>query len=259
VTSIAERMHQPANLEEQKKVYREAADSEEGGETFYPATALKSGLFGLVVFLLAFLLALLMGPQELYPEANLVERSFPVEEWWFWWYSALIALLPSSIAPTFLWGFPLLLFVAMLLLPILDRSSNRGIRRRPVWAVLVVVIVLGILALSNLRLSSPWTGWPDPEPPPLPAGTALPPELRDGYRLIAEFGCNSCHAIASHGRKVGPDLARIERRLSRTELRNYILVPPPGVAMPSYQGRMTDEELAGVVEFVLAAQTFPRE
>jgi ubiquinol-cytochrome c reductase cytochrome b subunit len=259
VTSLAERKRQPANLEQQKEVYQQAAHSEEGGECFYPVTALKSGIFGFAVFTFVFFLALLAGPQDLYPEANLVERSMPIEEWWFWWYSSLIALLPSVVAPVFVVAFPLLLFAAMLLLPLVDRSPNRGIRQRPAWAALVVVIVIGLLALSGLRLRSPWTGWPESEPPPLPAGAALTPEIQTGHRLFAVYGCNSCHAIASRGRKVGPDLARMERRYSRTELRNYILAPPPGVPMPSYRGRMMEEELAQVVEFVLAAQTFPRE
>jgi ubiquinol-cytochrome c reductase cytochrome b subunit len=259
VTSLAERERRPATLEEQQEVYKQAAYSEEEGECFYPGTALKSIAFGLVVFSFAFMLALVLGPQDLYPEANLVERSFPIEEWWFWWYSSLIALLPSAVAPVFVWAFPLLLFTAMLLLPLIDRSPNRGIRQRQGWAVLVGVIVVGILVLSGLRLRSPWTGWPEPEPPPLPAGAVMTQEIQAGHRLFAVFGCNSCHAVAAHGRAVGPDLARIERRYSRTELRNYILAPPPEVPMPSYRGRMTEEELAQIVEFVLAAQTFPRE
>jgi ubiquinol-cytochrome c reductase cytochrome b subunit len=259
VTSLAEREKQPATLEQQRVIYRRAADSEEEGECFYPKTALKSALFGLVVFGAVFTLALLAGPRELYPEANLVERSMPIEEWWFWWYSAAIALLPRGLAQVFVVAFPLLLCMAMLLLPLIDRSPSRGIRRRRAWTALVVIMAIGLLVLSGLRLRSPWTGWPDPDPPPLPAGVEITPEIRAGHRLFAIYGCNSCHAVGGRGREVGPDLARIEKRLSRSELRNYILASPPEVPMPSYRGRMAEAELAQVVEFVLAAQTFPRE
>jgi cbb3-type cytochrome oxidase cytochrome c subunit len=80
-----------------------------------------------------------------------------------------------------------------------------------------------------------------------------------GRRLFAQYGCNSCHAVSSRGRRVGPDLAAIDHRLSPTELRSYILAPPADVPMPGYRGRIAEEDLDRVVEFVLVAQTFPRE
>jgi hypothetical protein len=45
---------------------------------------------------------------------------------------------------------------------------------------------------------------------------------------------------------------------SQMELRQYILHPPVGVAMPGYANRLAAEELEHVVAFVLVAQTFPR-
>lgn len=259
VTAKAEWRQHVESAEEQKKVYKEAAKSEERGQWFHPHTVLLTGIVAFAVFCIAYILALVAGPQELYPEANLIERSMPREEWWFWWYSSLIALLPSAVAPAFYVAFPLFVFVAMLLLPFLDRGPNRGVRKRPVWAIFVVLCATALLALSDLRRSSPWTGWPDPNPPPIPAGTALNEKAERGRELFARYGCNSCHAISSRGREVGPDLARIEHRLSRSELFNYIMAPPDGVPMPGYRGRISEEELDAVVEFVLAAQTFPRE
>jgi hypothetical protein len=50
----------------------------------------------------------------------------------------------------------------------------------------------------------------------------------------------------------------LEHHYSQQELRRYILDPPPGVAMPSYSGRISEDELERVVAFVLVAQTFPR-
>jgi hypothetical protein len=61
------------------------------------------------------------------------------------------------------------------------------------------------------------------------------------------------------GAGVGPDLARIEHRFSRSELANFIPVPLPEVPMPSYRGRLPEHALERIVDFVLAAQTFPRE
>lgn len=242
--------------EEQKRVYEAQAHSERG-ETFFPETWLRSGRFGLAVLLLLMGLAILVGPQELYPEANLTEPSVPQEEWWFWWYSALIAVAPR-VAPVVAVALPVALFLAMLLLPFLDRSPYRGMKKRPFAVAFVVAVTLAVLYLTTLRYTSDWTGWPGGDAPPVPEGVALGAEAEEGRLLFGAYGCISCHAIAGYGPRIGPDLARMGDRLSIEHIRRYVLEPPEGVAMPSYAGRMTEDELQKVVDFVHVAQTFPR-
>ena len=258
ITAKAEQKQAIETAGEQKKVYKQAAQSSERGEWFYPQANAKIGSMALAVFLLAFTIALVAGPPQLYPEANLIRSSIPQEEWWFWWYSALIAQLPPAIAPIFYPAFPLTLFAGMLLLPILDRGANRGPRKRPVWVVAVGLGVLALLWFSYLRVQSPWTGWPNSTPPPVPEKVVISEKAEEGRLLFSRYGCNSCHAVASQGRRVGPDLARIEHRMSQKELRTFILKPPDDVSMPGYQGRISADDLERVVEFVLVAQTFSR-
>jgi mono/diheme cytochrome c family protein len=203
-------------------------------------------------------LAVLAGPGKLYPPANLVDRSFPVEEWWWWWYSGLAALLPPKIAPAFHVLFPVALLLLLVALPFLDRGPARGIRNRPIATSVVVVCILGILVLSDLRRRSPWTGWPQAEPPRVPEGMQITERVERGRILFAEFGCYSCHPIAGRGPEVGTDFAQNKGLWSRAEIRNFILNPPREVAMPSYAGRLTRQELEALVEFCHAAQTFPR-
>jgi cytochrome c551/c552 len=167
-------------------------------------------------------------------------------------------LLPAWMAPWFVVIFPVAVFVFLMALPFVDRGPARGARRRPVWAVVVVMVVVAIFLLSDYRRRSAFTGWPDPNPPAVPAGVALTVEAERGRHLFARYGCNSCHPIASEGHKVGTDFAHLEQRLSREEIRQYVLQPPPDVPMPSYDGRLTGEELEQVVEFCHVAQTFPR-
>ncbi len=259
VTSMAERKKPVETVEEHKKVYKEAALSEEEGEWFHPTTVFLTGAMAFAVFCAVFALAVTVGPREMYPEGNLIERSMPREEWWFWWYSSLIALLPAAVAPVFYVAFPLGLLIGMLLLPFLDRGPNRGFRKRPFWTAFVVLCLIGILWLTYLRTKSPWTGWPETTPPPVPLGVTISEDAETGRSLFVRYGCNSCHAVSSHGRQVGPDLAGIERRMSKEELRQFVLNPAEGVAMPSYQGRISEKDLDLVAEFVLVAQTFPRE
>jgi mono/diheme cytochrome c family protein len=194
------------------------------------------------------------------PEANLVERSFPAEEWWWWWYSALIALLPEWIASWFIVVFPLAVLLGLIMLPLVDRGPERGMRKRPIVVALVCVIIVGIVGLSGLRLRSPWTGWPVAEALPLPAGLALNADAERGRQLFARHGCASCHSVAGHGgRQVAVDLAQLPELRSHAGLMQYIRQPPVGVAMPAYEGWATDEEIARLADYVLAAQTFPRQ
>ncbi len=259
ITSRREKEVPIHTADKQKTLYKEQAHSEEDGETFYPETMAKSGTMAFVVFGVVLALALIAGPAELYDEANLVDRSFPVEEWWFWWYSALIALMPEWFAPAFVVLFPLVVLLAMLALPFLDRGPKRGMRRRPFAVAFVVLCVIALFGLSALRLRSHWTGWPSAEPPPVPEGITLSPPAEEGRQLFAAYGCNSCHAVGGSGRMVAVDLAKVETRRSRQEYRAYILNPPPGIAMPAYEGRIQPEELERLLDYIHTAQTFPRE
>lgn len=259
VTAPAERRQPVRSVEEQEAIYKAEAESEERGEQFYPDTAVKSGRMAMAVLALVVVLAVLAGPGVLYPEANLTETSFPAEEWWFWWYSGLIALMPAAIAPIVLVGFPVLVFVLLAALPFIDRGEHRAVRKRPLAVIFVIGCVIALLALSELRSRSPWTGWPDGEVPPVPEGVDLSADAEEGRHLFATYGCGSCHGIAGWGRSVGVDLARLDRRRSRSEMRDFVLAPHAGIAMPAYDGRLSEHELERIIDFIHAAQTFPRE
>jgi ubiquinol-cytochrome c reductase cytochrome b subunit len=259
VTSEVEQKRAVKTAAEQKRLYKKASESEEGGEWFYPQTMFATGRVAFLVVLIIFIVAAVVGPREMYPEGNLIERSMPQEEWWFWWYSSLIAQLPPYFSSQFLVLFPIVLFFGLLLLPFLDRGTNRGWRKRPIWALFVLVCIISLLWLSDLRIRSPWTGWPDDSLPPVPEQIVLSQKAELGRQRYTDYGCNSCHAISSQGARVGPDLARVEQVHSRQWLHAFVLAPPLDVPMPAYQGRITDEDLDLVVEFVLVAQTFHLE
>jgi ubiquinol-cytochrome c reductase cytochrome b subunit len=253
----AERKTAPESVEQQRQFYKEEAHSTRG-ETFFPFTMLKTGTVAGLVIAFVLVMTVSSGPPPVESDANLVETSMPAEEWWFWWYSGLIALLPPAVAPWFVVVFPLLVFLGLMVLPLVDRGPARGVLRRPAWGVAVVVMVLALLALSDYRRRSAFTGWPDPEPPPVPVGMELTPDAEAGRQLFARFGCNSCHPIAGHGRRVAVDLTKLKTPLSRDKIRSFVLQPPEGVAMPPYDGRMSEDELRAVVEFCHVVQTFPR-
>jgi ubiquinol-cytochrome c reductase cytochrome b subunit len=258
-TTVGERKEPIETVEEQRELYQEQAEHPVKGEVFFPTAVIKISPWSLVAVTLAVGLTIAVGPRELLAPANEFTNSSAAEEWWFAWYSALVALLPPSVAPTFQWLFPVALFLFLVLLPFVDRSPHRGWRNRPVATALVIALVLTVLGLSWLRYQSPWTARPSAEAPSIPQGVDLAADAEHGRLLFSKYGCTSCHSVAGSGSsKVGPDLARMRHIYSQAELRRYILHPPSGVAMPSYAGHLTGEDLERVVSFVLVAQTFPR-
>jgi cytochrome c553 len=95
--------------------------------------------------------------------------------------------------------------------------------------------------------------------PDVPPEIVLAADAEQGRLLFHDHGCTVCHSVGgSGGAKIGSDLARLHRIYSQHELREYILQPPAGVAMPAYAGQMSDDDLEQVVAFVLVAQTFRR-
>ncbi len=244
---------------EQKQVYKEQAESPTEGEVFFPTAVIKIAPWSVVALGMALILTLTNGAPALGPPANQQATSHPREEWWFAWYSALTALMPAAYAPTFHILFPIVLFGGLVLLPFADRGPARGWRHRPIATTIVVILATALIGLSSWRLRSPFGGEASSAPPPIPRGIVLAEDARQGHQLFGRFGCVSCHPIAGAGKeKIGTDLARLERIYSQEELRSYILAPPAGVAMPSYAGRLTDEEMQQLTAFVMVVQTFPR-
>lgn len=259
-TTIKAEQRQPVETaEEQREIYEREKEHPARSEAFFPAAILKMSPWSIVVFATVVGLTLTLGAPALLPHLDLSGTSAPSEEWWFAWYSALIALLPPSIAPAFQVIFPISLLLLLILLPFVDRSPYRGWRNRPVATSICALTITGIVVLSGMRIQSEWTGWPGSEAPAIPPHVELTAEAEYGRMLFSKYGCTSCHQVSGSGTsKVGTDLAHVEHRYSQEELRQYILHPPEDVAMPGYAGRMSEEDLDAIVDFVLVAQTFPR-
>src|SRR5205823_394617 len=139
------------------------------------------------------------------------------------WYFALLALLPGGIEDWFIVGFPLLVGLLFLTLPLLAPYGERSPRRRP-WAVAVVVVsllVIGVLVREGYR--APWS--PNLQAQPLPGAVTaqLSGPAAYGAQLFRAKGCQTCHLLAGTGGERGPDLTAVGARLTHEQLTWRIL------------------------------------
>ena len=105
-TTLAERKEPIETVEEQRELYHEQAEHPVKGEVFFPTAVIKISPWSIVALTLAIGLTLTFGPRALMAPASESVAAPVSEEWWFAWYSGLVALLPPSVAPTFQWLFP---------------------------------------------------------------------------------------------------------------------------------------------------------
>jgi mono/diheme cytochrome c family protein len=88
-------------------------------------------------------------------------------------------------------------------------------------------------------------------------GETLPEGLEGGLAIFTRMGCGGCHRLAA-AHSSGPIGPNLDERLpdhTRESLTGVILSPPSYSIMPSDFGeRMTDAELATLVDFLLAVR-----
>jgi len=220
------------------------------GEPFWPDAGWKDVVFALAVGSIVLVLAIWLGPPELGNKADpTVVQAYPRPDWYFLWYFALLALIPSSVEDWFIIGFPLVLGLMFILLPFMAPTGERSPRRRP-WAVgLVVLFGVSVAALVNLGSSAPWS-------PVLATDLTLPstvtasltPTAAQGAESFQRRGCINCHSVAGVGGQRGPDLTQVGARLTPDELTWRIL--NGGRNMPAYGTALTPEEVSALVEFL---------
>ncbi|MBI4446093.1 MAG: cytochrome b N-terminal domain-containing protein [Acidobacteria bacterium] len=221
---------------------------------FFPSQAVRDSVVSLVLFLLLLLLAVLY-PQGLGNKANPADAGFdPRPEWYFLAHYELLRLFQGwETVSVFL--IPFGLFLLLLLLPFLDRSTSRywKNRKRIVVSTFVFFGVLYGAALYS-KLAHPPQGPGSAIENQLP----LPPSgnrklILDGRRAFQQLKCANCHSIAKTGGRFGPELDGIGAKYSPEEIRARVLTPrrfDPESKMPSYEGEISPKELEALMEYI---------
>jgi ubiquinol-cytochrome c reductase cytochrome b subunit len=223
----------------------------------------KDVLFSALAVLVVVVVAAVVGPKgPTGPPDPTLAGANPRPEWPFLWIFALLALSPPGAETLIMLVFPVVLIVALLLVPFLSNRGERAPRRRPVamLAVIVIYTVLGVLTYKGV--TSPWsphmTAWSgDPIPENL-ARNSTPLRLQ-GAAVFQNKNCRNCHALEGSGGRRGPDLTTVSTRLTRNQLIDQVSNGTPGgIAqgdagggnMPAYGSQINPAEMTVLVAFL---------
>ena len=181
----------------------------------------------------------------------------PRPEWPFLWLFALLSLSPPGAETFIILVFPVLLIVALFLVPFVSNRGERAPSRRPVavLAVIVIYTVLGVLTYQGA--TAPWspqmTAWSgDPVPENL-VRNSTPAAACRAPLVFQNKDCRNCHALEGSGGKRGPDLTTVGTRLTRDQLIDQVSNGTPGGGnMPAYGKQISPAEMTALVEFLVS-------
>ena len=200
-------------------------------------------------------IAALVGPKgPTAPPDPTLGGANPRPEWPFLWLFALLSLSPAGAETFIILVFPLLLILALFLVPLVSNRGQRASSRRPVAVLAVVVIYTVFGALTYQGATSPWspqmTAWSG-EPVPVKIVRRCSPQQLQGAVVFQNKDCRNCHALEGSGGKRGPDLTSVGARLTSGQLIDQVSNGTPGGGnMPAYGKQISPDEMTALVDFL---------
>src|SRR6185437_245792 len=164
------------------------------------------------------------------------------------------SLSPPAAETFIMLIFPVLLIVALFLVPFVSRRGERAPSRRPVAVLCVLVLFTTLGVLTYEGVSAPWspkmTAWSgDPVPKHLLKNRS--PRQLQGAAVLQVKQCRNCHALEGVGGQRGPDLTGIGGRMTRDQLIDQISNGTPGGGnMPAFVKQITPAEMDTLVDFL---------
>lgn len=243
----------------EEETYRERYDTllKREGVPFFPDAAWRDAVVGLAVVAVIIGLALIVGPPELGlpPDPTLVELE-PRPDWYFLWYYALYAVLPTSVERFAIVLIPLVTTLCLFALPLVAGKGERHPLRRP-WAVAAVLFALALfIGLQEEGRRAPWAPELAPEPIDVAAIGSTDEQVLRGAVVYEEKACLACHAIEGFGGAYGPDLSGIGAQWTTGEMSMVILHGADN--MPAYQGIIEQDDLDALLAFLASRQADPQ-
>ncbi len=243
----------PGNLVE-KGVYDEEYKAllKKEGVPFFPNVIGKDLIFAGLVTLGILLCALYFGPKGPLgaPDPTLVDTT-PRPDFFFLSLFAALALLPDYLETPIILTAPIVLIVILIALPFISGTGEKSVRRRPVAALSVIVVLLALVTLAYLGVRSPWSphmnAWSGNAMPEKFVKGRSPLELR-GAAALQNKQCRNCHSLGREGGQRGPALDNVATRLTGDQLVRQVI--QGGGNMPAYGRNLSPAEVTAMVAFM---------
>ncbi|MGD8319012.1 MAG: cytochrome b N-terminal domain-containing protein [Gemmatimonadota bacterium] len=233
-------------------------EKKERSSPFWPDQVVRDVLVGMVLFIVLVTLVTYAPPPFAGP-ADPVDASYqPKPEWNFLFLYQALKFFKGSWEPVGTVGVPFLGILALLLVPFVDRRSERNPRRRPLamslgavggGAVVLFTIVGYFSKPGGAQQSASSSG------PPTVSVAHLSASARRGKKLFGSLGCTGCHTVGGQGSSVGPDLTNEALRdRSRAWLIQQLKNPKSHdstTVMPSFASLST-RQINGVVDYLMS-------
>jgi ubiquinol-cytochrome c reductase cytochrome b subunit len=146
---------------------------------------------------------------------------------------------------------PAIAIGALFALPFVSGEGEKSWRRRPIAAIVVLLILVALATLTRLSINAPWSpamnAWSG-EPIPaeyLSQRTALE---RQGALVFQVKQCHNCHALGDGGGNRGPALDAVAVRLTEDQLIRQVI--QGGGNMPAYGKNLSPAETTALVAFL---------
>jgi ubiquinol-cytochrome c reductase cytochrome b subunit len=233
-----------------EKEYHELTQKD--GLPFVPGAIYKDIFFSGCVLLALALVAAYFGPfgPSGRPDPTIIQTA-PRPDYFFLWLYAILSLLPPQMeTPALLIG-PVVVILALLLLPFVFGEGEKSWRRRPVAVLTILFVAVALGTFTDLAGHAPWSpvmdAWSgDPIPPVfLQHRSAL---QRQGALVFQLKQCHNCHSLANEGGKRGPALDSVA--LVQTEDQLIRQVIQGGGNMPAYGKNLSPAETTALVAFL---------
>jgi len=243
----------PGRLVNRKTYVREYHQlTEKTGIPFVPDAAWKDAVFAAAIVLSVIACALWFGPfgPTGQPDPTIIE-TVPKPDFAFLWIYAVLAYLPPSLETPAMFIAPVVVIVAMLLLPLCSGEGEKHWSRRPVAVLTLAVTAVTLGVFTHLGTFTPWSpimnAWSGDPVPEAYLHDRTPLE-RTGAIVLQNKQCRNCHSIGGTGGLRGPALDGIASRMTEDQIIRQVL--QGGGNMPAYGNALNPSETTALVHFL---------
>jgi ubiquinol-cytochrome c reductase cytochrome b subunit len=215
----------------------------------------KDIVFSALAVIVVVSIAALIGPKgPSAPPNPTLGGANPRPEWPFLWLFGLLSLSPPEAETFVILVFPVILIIALFLVPFVSNRGERAPSRRPVAVLGVTVLFAMFAALTYQGATAPWspqmTAWSG-EPIPEDIVQSSTPRQLQGAVVFQNKDCRNCHALKGSGGQRGPDLTLVGARLTPDQLIDQVSNGTPGGGnMPAYGAQISPDEMTALVDFL---------